>query len=105
MRLPVGIRPHVPNVSTRETARRLQRRARRTVGAEQQQPAPRHQIDQPPERQRHGVQVGVDVRVIELDVVDDAMSGRYFRNFAVLSKNALSYSSPSMTNSRPCPRR
>jgi hypothetical protein len=34
-----------------------------------------------------------------------AMSGRYFRNFAVLSKNALSYSSPSMTNSRPPPTR
>jgi hypothetical protein len=33
------------------------------------------------------------------------MSGRYFRNFAVLSKNALSYSSPSMTNSRPPPMR
>ena len=32
-----------------------------------------------------------------------AMSGRYFRNFAVLSKNALSYSSPSMTKSRPLP--
>ena len=34
-----------------------------------------------------------------------AMSGRYFRNFAVLSKNALSYSSPSMTKSRPPPTR
>ena len=33
------------------------------------------------------------------------MSGRYFRNFAVLSKKALSYSSPSITNSRPCPNR
>ena len=37
--------------------------------------------------------------------VTTAMSGRYFRNFAVLSKKALSYSSPSMTKSRPCPRR
>ena len=27
--------------------------------------------------------------------------GRYFRNLAVLSKNALSYSSPSMTNGPP----
>ena len=34
-----------------------------------------------------------------------AMSGRYFRNFAVLSKYALSYSSPSMTKSRPFPSR
>ncbi len=30
-----------------------------------------------------------------------AMSGRYFKNLAVLSKNALSYSSPSMTNGAP----
>ena len=29
------------------------------------------------------------------------MSGRYFRNLAVLSKNALSYSSPSITNGPP----
>ncbi len=33
------------------------------------------------------------------------MSGRYFRNLADLSKNALSYSSPSMTKSRPDPSR
>jgi hypothetical protein len=47
----------------------------------------------------------IDVRVIELDVVDDAHVGRYFRNLAVLSKKALSYSSPSMTKSRPLPTR
>ena len=34
------------------------------------------------------------------------ISGRYLRNFAVLSKNALSYSSPSMTKGPPpAPRR
>ena len=34
--------------------------------------SPRHEIHaEAPERQRHGVEVSVDVRVIELDVVDD----------------------------------
>ena len=41
------------------------------VGADEQQPVLRDEIDQSAKRQRDGVEVRVDVRVIELDVVDD----------------------------------
>ena len=60
--------------ATRRVASSAQRR--RAVGAEQQQAAPRHQVHQPPERERHGVEVGVDVGVVELDVVDDGDVGQ-----------------------------
>ena len=43
----------------------------RAVGAEQHQPGPRHQPDQPPEGQQHRIQIVVDVGVVELDVADD----------------------------------
>ena len=48
----------------------------RAVGAEQQQAAPRHQPHQPRERQPHRVEIGVDVGVIEFDVVDDGDVGQ-----------------------------
>ena len=65
-----------PNVSTRTDAPCAERRASRAVGAEQQQAAARHQVDEPPERQPHRVEVGVDVGVVELDVVDDGDVGQ-----------------------------
>ena len=60
----------VPNVSTRDTARALQRAAPPRCRRRGAAAPPRHEIDEPAERQRHGLDVGVDVRVIELDVVD-----------------------------------
>src|SRR5262245_11991490 len=41
-----------------------------TVGADDQQTAARHQIREPAESQHDGVEVRIDVRVVELDVVD-----------------------------------
>ena len=48
-----------------------ERRRVRAVRAEQQQPVARDEVHQASERQQHGGQVRVDIRVIELDVVDD----------------------------------
>jgi hypothetical protein len=42
------------------------------VGAQQQQAPARDQVHETPERQRYRLDVGVNVGVIELDVVDDA---------------------------------
>src|SRR5205085_1900349 len=47
-----------------------------TVGADEQQTFARDEIDQPAERERDRIEVGVDVRVIELDVVDDGNVGQ-----------------------------
>ena len=70
VRLPVGA-VRSPNVSTRQRARFCERQRIGVVGAEEQQAAARHEVDETPERQRIGVEIGVDVGVIELDVVDD----------------------------------
>ena len=76
VRLPVGAVAPCRRSATRETAAACQRRARRAVGAEQQQAAARHEVDEAAERQRHRVEVRIDVRVIELDVVDDGDVGQ-----------------------------
>ena len=55
----------------------LRRRARaRAVGADEQQAVARHEVHEAAEREHHGVEVGVDVGVIELDVVDDGDVGQ-----------------------------
>ena len=61
----------VPNVSTRDFAAARQTARPLAVGAEEQQSAARDQIDQPTKCQRHRLDIGIDIRVIELDVVDD----------------------------------
>jgi len=85
----------VPNVCTRETALSTSARRAGTVGADQQQAlgaAPGFT------RRRnasvHRLEVGIDVGVIELDVVDDwrCRAGNFQELSPVLSKNALSYS-------------
>ena len=43
----------------------------RAIGSEEQKPVLRHEVHQPTERQQHGIEVGVDVGVIEFDVADD----------------------------------
>ena len=43
----------------------------RAVGAQQQESVLRHEIRQPSKRQQHRIEIGVDVRVVELDVPDD----------------------------------
>src|SRR5258705_6147370 len=48
----------------------------RIVGADEQQPASRYKVDEPAERKQHLIEVRVDVRVIELDVVDDGDVGK-----------------------------
>ena len=55
---------------------RRQRRGIRTVDTEQRQSAARHQVDEPPKREPHFVDVAIDVGVIELDVVDDGDVGQ-----------------------------
>ena len=52
VRLPVDVRRRVPNVSHARHRRVRQRARARAVGADQQQSAPRHQVHEPPERQR-----------------------------------------------------
>jgi hypothetical protein len=54
------------------------------VGAEQQQPIPRDQVRQPPEREQNSIEVGVDVGVIELDVPDHGNIGQIFEEFSGL---------------------
>src|SRR6185369_10809809 len=47
------------------------RQGTRTIGPNEQQPLPRHEIHQPSKRQAHRVDIGVDVRVVEFDIVDN----------------------------------
>ena len=56
----------------REAAQRVRVR---TIRSEQQQPVPRDQVHQPPEGEKHRIEIGVDVGVIELDVPDDGDIG------------------------------
>ena len=71
VRLPVGA------VATARTSRRGSARASRSaqrlgvVGAEQQQAAARHRLTKRRNASRIGVQIGIDVGVVVLDVVDD----------------------------------
>ena len=51
-----------------QTAKRVRVRA---VCAEQQESVLRHQVRQPAKRQQYRIEIGVDIRVIELDVPDD----------------------------------
>ena len=55
---------------------RLQRERVGVVGAEQQQAAARHEVDEPPEGQPNRIEVRIDVGVVELDVVDDGDVGQ-----------------------------
>src|SRR5687767_15685317 len=41
------------------------------VGANQGEAIARNEVDQSPERKTHGIEIRVNIRVIELDVVDD----------------------------------
>ncbi len=50
---------------------RHQRRRIRAVDTDQREPGAGHQVHEPAKREAHGVEVRVDVRVIELDVVHD----------------------------------
>ena len=61
----------VPNVSTGLTALGRRASGMGTVRAEQQKAVPRHEVDEATERQPDRVEIGVDVGVVELDVVDD----------------------------------
>ena len=54
------------------------------VGAEQRETRPRHEVHQPPKGQPDGVEVGVDVCVIELDVVDDGNIGQILQELGGL---------------------
>ena len=65
-----------PERLDRADGRRRQRVRMRAVGAEQQQTVARHEIHETAERQQHRVEVGVDVGVVELDVVDDGDVGQ-----------------------------
>jgi hypothetical protein len=58
----------VPNVSTRETAD--------AIGSDEHQSATRHEVHEPSKRQCDRVEIRVDVRVIELDVVDHGDVGQ-----------------------------
>ena len=70
MRLPVGAVAQAERLDP--ALRALAERQRLgVVGAEQQQAAPRNQVHEPLKRQADRREVGIDVRVIELDVVDD----------------------------------
>ena len=73
-----------PNVSTGLTAASRSRERMRAVGAEQQQAVARDQIDQAPERQPHGVEIRIDVGVVELDVVDHGHVGQVLQELGRL---------------------
>ena len=65
-----------PNVSTRQCAFAASARASASSAPTQQQPAARNQVDEAPERQPDRLQVGIDVGVVVLDVVDDGDVGQ-----------------------------
>src|SRR5438046_1872506 len=67
----VGTHTAQTNLLELTDGRGHERTGGRAVGAAQQQPPARHERDEPAKCERHGVEIGVDVRVIELDVVDD----------------------------------
>src|SRR3954452_19864534 len=69
VRLPVGVLARAERLHARDGFGG-QRACAGAVGADQQEPATRHQVHEPPERERHRVEVGVDVGVIEFDVAD-----------------------------------
>ncbi len=68
----------------RADGRGLERRGVRAVAPEQQQPGPRNEIREAPERQPDLVEVRVDVGVIELDVVDDGDVGQVLQELGRL---------------------
>ena len=71
-RAPASRRLRPGRTSRRATPPRPRARARAGLSAPtSSRPLRGTRLTRPPERQRHGVEVGVDVRVIELDVVDD----------------------------------
>ena len=75
MRLPVGAVREAEGFDAAERALPERQRVG-VVGAEQQQPPPRHEVHETAKRQADRLQVGIDVRVIELDVVDDGDVGQ-----------------------------
>src|SRR5438067_268477 len=75
VRVPIDVAARAERLDTRHSARQELARAR-AVGADEQQPLARHQPHEATEREHHGIEIGVDVRVIELDVVHDCDVGK-----------------------------
>src|SRR5687767_2043529 len=56
----------------------------RTVSTKQEQAIARYQVHEPAERQADRIQVGINIGVIELDVVDDGDVGQVFEKLRTL---------------------
>ena len=56
----------------------------RAVCTQKQEPAPRHQVDQPAKRRQHRFEVVVDIGVVEFDVVDDGDVGQILQELGGL---------------------
>ena len=68
--LPVGVVTQSKRFDTR-ACRVSQQESSGTIGTKQEEPTPGNEVHEASKCERDGIQVGVDVRVIELDVVDD----------------------------------
>ena len=75
VRLPVETVAGAERLHTRHGAADKRQR-RGAVAAKQQQALPRHEACEPRERRGHRIHVGVDIRMVELDVVDDGDVGQ-----------------------------
>ena len=73
------------------------------VRPEEEKAAPWNQVDEALKGDADRREIGIDVGVIELDVVDHADVREVLEELRGLVGSALSYSSPSITNSRPPP--
>ena len=56
----------------------------RTIVTDQKQTVARHQVHEPSEREQHGIEIGVNIGVIELDVVDDGDVWQILQKFRTL---------------------
>ena len=101
MRLPVGVVRDSKRLDPAVCAAR-QRCRFGVVRPEEEKAAPWNQVDEALKGDADRREIGRDVGVIELDVVDHADVREVLRNFAVLSKKAVVLV-PSITNSRPPP--
>src|SRR5439155_16407591 len=70
VRLPIDVLARAERLDARYRGRRQLAR-RGAVGADEQETTAWHEVDQPAKREPHGIEIGVDVSVIEFDVVDD----------------------------------
>ena len=104
-RAPVGAVGAAPNVSTVRPRRRRERQRLRTVGAEEQPPAARHQIDEAPERDAQRLHVGIDVRVVVLEVADDGDVRQVLQELRRLVEERAVVLVALDDESRPAPRR